>query len=579
MGVTDIVCSNGNNSDSNQGSGSYSSGNHLTFTSGNNKICYIGNQRLAPKANISKSNNSGGAELSPGNSVDYTINIDVSDNNINNLKVTDLLSNGFKYKVGSYKVYKNNIDVTSQVGEPQYHSPGVWDLTSLGELTPTDKIKLVYTADISTDQQAGKYADLAYASAVYGYDSNQSLLATANPEGYVDTNFVGTDVIVNRNSQNSVSAEVEQVNHVTGEVLGASTELPSTGAATLWLILSSIFGAFGLILIKNDKISKTMAKKVLSIFIMPIFTFLALAKIFTVQAAELSVRVEVPKTPTNTKDLQLKFVALDLSGSNNPIVAKCFKKSSSDSDFVQFGSDITLSAGGNASHCDLSSAITDAGSYQFKVSANSLFSNTVNLDYKNSTPDTPTDYRKEQTNNCDFKIHFKTGNDNGKTVKVELYRSTDSNFSANNESLVHSLNIGSNQEADILNSVPDCSKVYYFALRAFDDAGNGSGLTGDKVYTTVTDGTTTITSTTTNSGAIPVNGNNISPENQENQSGELSDGQTTGQILGSETKSGNIITRHKFVFIVIGLVLLAIIIYAFKKVWKKNKKKRRNRDY
>jgi len=572
-GVTDIVCSNGNDSNSNQGSGSYSSGNHLTFTSGNNKICYIGNQRLTPKANISKSNNSGGSELSPGNSVDYTINIDVSDNNINNLKVTDLLSNGFKYRIGSYKVYKNDELQNSVVSEPQYHSPGVWDLTNLGELKPTDKIKLVYTADISTDQQAGKYADLAYASAVYGYDPNHSLLATANPEGYVDTNFVGTDVTVNRNSQNSVSAEVAQVNHVTSQVLGASTELPSTGAATLWLILSSILGAFGLILIKNDKISKTMAKKILSIFIMPLFTFLALAKIFTVQAAELSVRVEVPKTPTNTKDLQLKFVALDLSGSNNPIVAKCFKKGPTDSDFVQFGSDITLSAGGNASHCDLSSAITDTGSYQFKVSANGLFiSNVVSLDYKNSTPDTPTDYRKEQTNNCDFKIHFKTGNDNGKTVKVELYRSTDSNFSANNESLVHSLNIGSNQESDILNNVPDCSKTYYFALRAFDDAGNGSGLTGDRVYTTITDTTTVNPTTTTNSGAIPVVGNNISPENPENLSTEQQSGdQSTGQILGSETKSGNFITRHKFISTVIGLALLAIIIYVFKKIRKGKK--------
>lgn len=560
------------------------SGHQINLTVGQNLNCYIGNQHIEPQMNISKSNNTGGATLSPGNSVDYTITLNFDKNNIKNLKVTDLLSNGIGYRTGSYHVYLNGTEVTTSVPAPTYHSPGVWDLTNLGELKPTDTVKLVYTADISTDQQSGKYADLAYALADYTYDSNQNLLATANPEGYISDNFVGTDVIVNRNTQNSVSAEVEHKEE--GQVLGASTELPSTGAATIWLIISTIIGTLGLILIKRDKITLTMAKKIFSVFILPLFLVLTTKSVLA--ADTMSIRVETPKTPTNTKDIQLKFVALDIEG--NPITAKCLKKGPNDSTFSQFGSNIVLSAGGNASHCDLSNVITDAGSYQFIVNANGTDSDIVYLDYKNSTPGTPTDYRKENINgnNCDFKIHFKTANDNGKTVKVELYRSSDSAFSANSESLVHSVSIGSNQEYDIYNSVPDCSKTYFYVLRAFDDAGNGSGIIGDSI--TVATTTYTETTTTQAQGAIPVTGTNIPNEDQgastdlssEEDQGQNPEGESeefNGQILGTETESGNFITQHKIISTVIGIILLAIIIYVIQKILRKNKKKRRNRDY
>jgi hypothetical protein len=50
-----------------------------------------------------------------------------------------------------------------------------------------------------------------------------------NP-GFIDTNFVGTQVKIVTSDQDSQS--------LTGQVLGASTELPATGAQTLWLILA-----------------------------------------------------------------------------------------------------------------------------------------------------------------------------------------------------------------------------------------------------------------------------------------------------------------------------------------------------
>ena len=91
--------------------------------------CHIGNRLLTPELDIAKTNNVGSSVLSPGDSVTYTIKLEVSKNDISNLKVTDLLSNGFKYRPGSYKVIKNGIeDITSQIAEPQYHSPGLFGI-------------------------------------------------------------------------------------------------------------------------------------------------------------------------------------------------------------------------------------------------------------------------------------------------------------------------------------------------------------------------------------------------------------------------------------------------------------------
>ncbi len=526
--------------------------------------CYIGNQRLEPKLTISKFNNVTG-NLSPGGAVEYTIDLGIAQNDIKNLKVTDLLSNGFKYKTGSYKIYLDSLDVTSQVAEPQYHSPGVWDLSSLGTLTPENKLRLVYTADISTDQQPGKYTDLAWAAANYAYNDSEKLLALAEDVGKVDDNFVGTIVPIVKNTQNSVSAEVEQ--KVEGTVLGASTELPGTGASTLWLILSSILGFVGLGVLKINK-------KNMFILLFALFSFGLMVK--PAIAADFVLSIQEPKTPTNTKDLKLEFKALHLN--NGIITAKCLKKGPTDSVFSQFGSNIVLTAGGNSSYCDLSLAINNNGTYQFTVEANDgvdTTSKNVSLDYNTSSPGTPRDYRKENinSNNCDFKIHFRTDADNGKTVKVELYRSTDSAFSVNNESLVSSVNIGSDQEYDLLNSVPDCSKTYYYALRAFDNAGNGSGLIGDKITIT-----TTTTSETTvndgNQGAIPVvNAKIPSEESQTDSNQNTSTSDQTGQVLGTQKSTvADFVGKHKFISTLIGVSVLSIIIYAIKKN-RKNKKR------
>jgi len=568
MGVTDIVCSNGIGFTGIASPDIITTGEHeVTVKSGETKRCYIGNQRLEPKATIAKSNNTSGNDLPPGASVQYKITLNFQDNDVQNLKVADLLSNGFKYQVGSYQVFQNGSNVTSQVTEPQYHSPGVWDLSSLGNLTPEDTVELVYTADISTDQQPGTYKDLAYAYGQNTYDSN-SVIATAEPEGYVDDNFVGTEVPVVKSTQSGVSAGVEKEEISSGEVLGASTELPSTGSPTVWLLVSIIMSLLGLTLIKRSK------KLLTVIFIFALF--------FSPQNAQaisnLSLRVEQPKTPINTSNIDLNFVALDILGQE--ITVKCLKKGPSDATFSQFGVDQVLSAGGNANHCSLSSVLTDEGSYQFQVVATTATPETktvtISLDYKTSGPGTPNDYRKDHPNNCDYKIHFKTADDSGKTVKVEVYRADITSFLADDGSKVADIGIGSNQEYDLTNSVPDCDKDYYYVIRAFDSAGNGSSIVGDSVVKIITSTSTntTVTSSITPATvpAIGLDTGTISSSEEpgatdQTQPEDVEENTTNeeGSVLGTQEITKNFIQKYWLPLALSLLMIASIIAYVASK--------------
>jgi hypothetical protein len=256
-----------------------------------------------------------------------------------------------------------------------------------------------------------------------------------------------------------------------------------------------------------------------------LFKFLttaALSLIFVSQAwaaaTDVSVRISTPQTPTHRSSLDLNFVALDIQG--RPMTAKCYKKEPSDGGFSQFGGDINLVAGGNSANCSVGSDIFDGeGTYQFYVTAtaggDSATSQTVSVDRNTSGPGTPTDYSKSVTGSCQYKIHFKTADDSGQTVKVELYRSDNSSgFTADASTRVETIGVGSNEAKDVFNTKPDCNKEYFYAVRAFDSAGNGSGLVGDTIIT----GGTTTTLTASPAPAIALTA-------------------PTGAILGEETET------------------------------------------
>lgn len=231
----------------------------------------------------------------------------------------------------------------------------------------------------------------------------------------------------------------------------------------------------------------------------------------------LSIRLAEPKSPTNLNDFEIGFVALDLL--NREVTVQCQKKSSTDADFVSFDSAITLTAGGNTDACHITSAVfSHNDTYQIKVIATAgadTASDQVEIKYNTVGPDTPSEYNKEKISACTYKISFKTGNDSGRTSKVEVYRSESTSFTADSGTRVETVSAGSNEAKSVNNDIPDCNKTYYYAVRAFDTAGNGSGIVGDQEIVTVAT-TTTGTPASPTTGAFPLS----SP---------------TGNVLGEET--------------------------------------------
>ncbi len=261
-----------------------------------------------------------------------------------------------------------------------------------------------------------------------------------------------------------------------------------------------------------------MLKNLSKIFLTILFVVLSTANVFA--ASSVSIRLSQPKSPTNQDTFNIVFTTLDIQG--RVITVKCLKKAPGEAGFTQFGGDQVLSSGGNTGNCAVnSSLITTEGTYSFQATAqagaDSATSAAVDVEYKKTGPGDPVNYSKERPSDCVYKIKFRTADDSGKTVKVKLYRSDSTTVDASSVSQVDSISIGSSTDGQFENTVSDCGKTYYFGIRAFDLAGNGSNMVGDSIDKTNVIVPTGAAGGAGVSGAIPV-------------------GRGQGQVLGEETK-------------------------------------------
>jgi hypothetical protein len=232
---------------------------NVVITSGESLTVECINQKQPePKLVISKFNTSWPTSQDKGALVRFYITVTVEDNAVYNAFVTDVLPYGFTYQKGSWSAKKNSSDFT--VSEPTYASPGVW---TLGNLEKDDVVELTYLAKIGDAVTPGIYNDLAWA---YGCRINESCSSTDETSilavstgsgmvdpGVIDENHVGTQVAVNYDQTGSSGSGLVETKYE-GQVLGASTSLPATGANALWLILA--FGTIGtgLVIMKKSKI-------------------------------------------------------------------------------------------------------------------------------------------------------------------------------------------------------------------------------------------------------------------------------------------------------------------------------------
>lgn len=484
----------------------------LTVYAGETTNCEIGNQYAIPELQISKSNDATG-DKSIGDLVTYTLKVKALKSQVKGVVLKDLLPNGFSFQSVLSIIKNGTDDITATVGDPFYASPGTYNL---GDMNIDDEIVIKYTAKIGSSVDPGLYKDIAYA---FGKDIlDNRVLALAQPEGFVSTNFVGTSVNVNATLTQSGNIDIG------GEVLGASTYLPATGGNQIWVILASILTSLGLLFMLAGLFMKK-AKKVLVISLL-IFGFWLFGA-GSVSAANLSIRLEQPKSPTSKNDFKITYTVLDLSEAPGGIIAKCFKKGPADGGYSQFGSDIMVSAGGNSGECaNVSDFVNTNGTYQFYATATngsetatSESEGIISIGYNTQgDPTPPSNYKKEKISSCQYRITFRTAND-GLTTRVEVYRSENTSFNLDGGTRVGDISIGPNQDGTFEESVPDCNKTYYYVVRSFNSSGNPSGPVGDSAVT-VTSGTTTV-----EGGAVPVEGVTLP-----------GGGAGGGQILGEEKK-------------------------------------------
>jgi|GEM_PF-5913502 len=581
---TNIYCDNYN--------GSYQDNTYsLTISSGANLNCYLGNYHQ-PYQTIAKANNVYPSGTTPGSIVTFTLKLKVYNNNLYNAFIKDILPPGFTFN----NVWSATINGASvSLPNPNYASPGTWQL---GDLKEGDEVVINYQAKVKDTAEPGLYKDLAWAvGSVKDQEGSEKVLALATDSGSADSgvvseNFVGTKIAVNKDTQNYTSIDIkkEETKKEQGEVLGASTGLPATGGKIIWIIIATLSTLLGSLLIFVGLFGKKLNLKKITGFFLALVLYTLLTQ--NALAGSLSVRLSEPKSPTRFNTFDLNFVALDLD--NKPITVDCYYKKGSGV-YAHFDTTKNLTAGGNVGSCRVtSSQINEDGkTYYFYVTASNgtetINSEIVSVDFNTQGPGTPTNYSKDKTGTCQYKIKFKTADDGGKTTKVEVYRSKETNFGLDSGTRVATISIGSNTEYTYTdNLAAECEKDWHYAVRAFDNYGNGSGWVGDTIITVIT--TTTTTTTTTGgeaaptSGAIPV-ANVTLPAAETTETPEVLGEKTTtgeaesvqkeekktvkslGEVLGETVKKES---KSKAIFVGLGIVLLAIIGYA---IYKKNKSK------
>ncbi|MFA6981927.1 MAG: hypothetical protein WC243_02810, partial [Patescibacteria group bacterium] len=107
-------------------------------------------------------------------------------------------------------------------------------------------------------------------------------------------------------------------------------------------------------------------------------------------------------------------------------------------------------------------------------------------------PGKPDYIEKDKDSSCKNDIEFRTSDD-GETEYVEVYRDDDKNISINDSTRIKTITIGPDEKYDFTDEFygSDCGKTFYYAVRAFDAAGNASSPRAEEIVTTVKITTTT----------------------------------------------------------------------------------------
>ena len=516
MGVTDIYCSNENGSirriaDLSLASDVYHDKVYnLNVRPGDKKTCYIGNIENS-ELRVSETNDSWPNTLGIGDVFTYTIKVKAINGPVKDVVMTNLPPKGIEPQLGTFKAVSDKRGDLGSTGVV-YASPGDWNL---GNMEKDEVVTITYEAKVAANVDPGIYPDVSFAQGK-GMGGS-SLLALSEGSGFdindgiVDENFVGTQVKIA--VEKEMEDEVNVKEKKEGDVLGASTKLPATGANTMWLtillIIASVggllllIGGFGSMSTKKQKEIKKGNKVILGILTFGLVSLFS----YKVFAADPVVRLSQPQSPASS-EFNLVFVAMDIE--DRKMTAQCWIQKPGAS-FESFGSSITIDSGksGDSRICPVTeSDLTSEGEYKFLVKVtpeggSEISSNIVTVAYDGTGPDKPKYIEKEKINKCVNKITLKTADD-GETSLVRVYADDDKEIDIDDSHKIETESIGPNKkfEFEHLMSGDDCGKTWYYAVVAFDDAGNASKPRSEVLTTTVT----TTEEKEEETGAIPVEG-------------------------------------------------------------------------
>jgi LPXTG-motif cell wall-anchored protein len=513
------------------------------------------NRAIDAQLALEKTNNKTGIDQIAGNTVRYTLTVqapmqeeitltklaelDTEQFILNDVKVIDLAPQGFEYINGSWSAVSSvrgdlkDLLVTPQ---PNYSSFGTWEL---GTMLEGEKVTLSYEAKIANSQDAGLYKDLAWTQAtdVVG----ERIIGSAE-----FGSFAGTQVTV-----------VDPVEDGVAQVLGVS--LPNTGSNLLWIALSIFSVLSGLTMLFFA------GRRRKNLFVIPVIMFIGILSFFSptniYADSGLNLRVEQPKSIFNKKDMKLGFVALDIN--NREISITCEKKGPSDSGFVAFGSTIALPNGGGNGDCTLnSSLLTSNGSYQFKVNAiagSDSATEIVNMTLDTDKPASVLNYSKNKVA-CTNVITFRTSGD-GQTQKIQIFRSTNTTFNANSETLVYESAATPNQNIEYIDTLPNCNIDYYYAVRAVDGANNSSLFVADSIAIVIDNDTTPNDDDGNVQGVDDNDGNgNGTTDGETPKPDEDGNGEVKGEEIENDPDKTLGVTNTSWNYI-IGIILAAALLW------------------
>ncbi|NTW89289.1 MAG: VWA domain-containing protein [Candidatus Moranbacteria bacterium] len=516
----------------------------------------FGNAKLG-LLSIEKENDTNGEERKPGETVKYTLKVTASEGKVLDVKTTDLPPEVATYVPDSWTAESSlgGAHVGNLKLDHVYASPGIWDL---GELQDGEVVTLSYDATVNAGTDAGEYPDLAYAQ---GVGQGGNLYAMAGLGGNIeDGRYVGTAIAV-ADSSTPDPAKVttdhteKEKKVVKGRVLGAT--LPETGSPTFLIMLLGLLLILGAALagtgyaMKKDMFTRILKKwgKGAAIFAFAMsLGFVATDTAKADSVPDLYIRAEKPAVAANGS-FTLDFVTLDTDQSG-AITVKCQVKKPGESDFTTFQS-MTVQEGGDSGQCSVGAAeLPDDGTYVFRVRATSgsevATSKESTVSYDTIFPGKPKSIDKSYMSSCTNRVKLRTADD-GQTTHVEVYRSTSEDFTADASTMVHTAAVGPNATYAYDDVRPDslCGKKVFYAVRAFDDAGNASPVREEDIsetnHVTVYEDTTAAGSVTLTPGAAGAGtGVEGAGSGSETVNGTVEGAQAgeQGAVEGAETASG-----------------------------------------